>query len=140
MTIWKKNLTIQQLNTMNQHCAVSHLGIEVTAQGENYLEATMPVDQRTTQPMGFLHGGISAALAETVGSLAGFCCVDDHHAVVGSEINASHLRPVRHGLVRARATPVKLGSTLQVWQIDIYNQEDKLCCSSRLTLSVINIE
>ncbi len=139
MTIWKKNLTLEQLNQAGQHCAVAHLGIEISERGENYLKAVMPVDQRTTQPQGFLHGGISAALAETVGSLAGFCCVETQQAVVGVEINASHLRPVRSGYVTATAKPVRLGTTLQVWQIDIQDQHDKLCCVARLTLSVVNL-
>lgn len=139
MSIWKKNFTLEQLNQVGLHCAVAHLGIEITERGEDYLKATMPVDHRTTQPQGFLHGGISAALAETVGSLAGFCCVDTQQAVVGVEINASHLRPVRTGWVTATATPIRLGTSLQVWQIDIQDQQDKLCCVARLTLSVVNL-
>ncbi|WP_373100118.1 MULTISPECIES: hotdog fold thioesterase [Pasteurellaceae] len=138
MKIWKKSLTLQQLNQMNAHCAVAHLGITFSAQGDNWLEATMPVDQRTTQPMGLLHGGISVALAETVASMAAFCCVDEPCAVVGLEINASHLRPVSKGYVTARATPIRLGKSTQCWQIDIKDQTDKLCCSSRLTVSVVN--
>lgn len=137
MTIWKKNLTLKQLNDFCKNCAVAHLGIEFTAQGDDWLEAGMPVDQRTTQPMGLLHGGISAALAETVASTAGFCCVAENQAVVGVEINANHLRAVRQGNVYAKASPIRLGKTLQVWQIDIRDEQDKLCCVSRLTLSVI---
>lgn len=139
MNIWKKNLTIAELNQIGTNCAIAHLGILFTELGNDYLTATMPVDQRTTQPMGFLHGGLSVVLAETVGSLAGFCCVEEGKGVVGTEINASHLRPVRSGLITAIAKPVRLGSNLQVWQIDIRDQQDKLCCTSRLTLSVINI-
>ncbi|TCP97681.1 uncharacterized protein (TIGR00369 family) [Cricetibacter osteomyelitidis] len=139
MTIWKKNINLELLNRTNQNTAAAHLGIEITKFGDDYLEAVMPVDYRTIQPMGFLNGGISVALAETLGSMAGFCCVDENQTVVGNEINASHLRPVREGFVRAKASPIKLGNSLQVWQIDIYNQQDKLCCISRLTLSVLNI-
>lgn len=139
MHIWKRHYSLEQLNQQGEHCAVGHLGILITEQGDDYLKATMPVDHRTTQPQGFLHGGVSAALAETVGSIAGFCCVEEGKSVVGVEINASHLRPVRSGLITAIAKPVRLGATLQVWQIDIRDQQDKLCCSSRLTLSVINI-
>ena len=135
--IWKKNTTIEQLNQLCQHSAISHLGIEFTAQGENWLEATMPVDNRTTQPMGLLHGGISVALAETVGSLAGLLCLEEPHAAVGTDINASHLRPVKSGKVTARATPLRLGKRTQVWQIDIRDEQENLCCTSRLTLSVI---
>lgn len=137
MKIWKKTFTLEQLNQFNAQCAVGHLGIQFTAQGEDWLEATMPVDHRTTQPMGFLHGGISAALAETVGSMAGFCCVEENQVVVGLDINASHLRPVREGSVTARATPIRLGKTTQFWQIDIKDQADRLCCFAKLTLSVI---
>lgn len=139
MTIWKKNFTIEQLNRMNENCAVSHLGIQFSAQGDDWLEATMPVDPRTIQPMGFLHGGISVALAETVASMAGFCCVEEKQAVVGLDINASHLRPITSGNVSARATPIRLGKRVQVWQIDIQDEQHKLCCTSRLTLSVITL-
>ncbi|TDQ57174.1 uncharacterized protein (TIGR00369 family) [Mesocricetibacter intestinalis] len=138
MPIWKKNYSLDQLNLIGQNCAIAHLGIKFSAKGDDWLEAEMPVDRRTLQPMGFLHGGISAALAETVASLAGYCCVDEGQAVVGTEINASHLRPVSSGYVTARATPIRLGKSMQVWQIDIRNSEQKLCCSSRLTLSVIH--
>ena len=137
--MWKKHLTLEQLNQAGQNCAVSHLGIEITEQGEDYLQARMPIDQRTTQPHGFLHGGISAALAETVGSLAGFCCVEETQSVSGIEINASHLRPVRNGWVTATAKPIRIGTTLQVWEIEIHDQKGKLCCLSRLTLSVVNL-
>ena len=137
MSIWKRHLTLAQMNELGSRCSLAHLGIEFIAQGEDWLEATMPVDQHTKQPMGLLNGGVSVALAESVGSLAGFLCVEEPQAVVGTDINASHLRPVRDGFVTARATPIRLGKRVQVWQIDIRDQQDKLCCSSRLTLSVI---
>ena len=139
MKIWKKNYTLAQLNDFAANCAVAHLGIEFSAQGDDWLEAAMPIDHRTTQPMGYLHGGISCALAETVGSAAGFCCVNEDQAVLGAEINASHLRPVTKGKVTARATPIRLGKNIHVWQINIHDEEHKICCSSRLTLSVITI-
>ncbi|PJG85091.1 hotdog fold thioesterase [Conservatibacter flavescens] len=135
--MWKKQFSLSQLNQLCEHCAIAHLGIEFCAQGDDWLEAKMPVDCRTTQPMGYLHGGISAALAETVASLAGFCCVEEGYAVVGSEINASHLRPVTSGEVYAKACPIRLGKSLQVWQVDIRDERAKLCCVARLTLSVI---
>lgn len=139
MTIWKKNFSIEKMNEMNANCAVAHLGIRFTEKGDDWLAATMPVNQHTSQPMGFLHGGISAALAETVGSMAGFCCVEENQAVVGLEINASHLRAVKSGNVTAKAYPNRLGRTVQVWQIMIYNEAEQLCCSARLTLSVLNV-
>lgn len=137
MTIWKRKLSLSEMNQLCANCAVAHLGIELTAQGENWLEATMSVDNRTTQPMGLLHGGVSVALAETVGSLAGLLCLEEPHVVVGTDINASHLRPVKSGIVTARATPLRLGKRTQVWQIDIRDSQENLCCTSRLTLSVI---
>ncbi|AWX13717.1 esterase [Mergibacter septicus] len=153
--IWKKTHQLEQLNRLCENSAISHLGIRFTAKGDNWLEAEMPVDQRTCQPLGFLHGGISAALAETVASLAGFCTLDDNLSVVGVELNASHLRAVKKGNVEqqvkviARAEPLRLGKSLQVWQVDIFSQgyplggklqsgERELCCRVRMTLAVIN--
>ncbi len=138
MSIWKKEIDLAQLNDGCQNCAVSHLGIKFTAFGEDWLEATMPINEKTIQPMGWLHGGVSCVLAETIGSLAGYCCVEEPFVTVGSEINASHLRPMKEGdCARARAKPLKIGRTLHVWEIDIFNQANKLCCRSRLTLAVI---
>ncbi|AAU37952.1 MULTISPECIES: hotdog fold thioesterase [Basfia] len=138
MGIWTKDYTLSELNQIGEHCSVAHLAIRISAIEENWIEATMPVDQRTKQPFGLLNGGLSVALAETLGSIAGNLCLQEGQAAVGAEINASHLRPATSGLVTARATPVKLGKTLQVWQIDIRNEQNKVCCTSRLTLSVIN--
>ena len=117
--IWKKTFTLSQLNEMGKNCAVGHLGIEISAFGDNWLEASMPVDHRTTQPFGLLHGGVSVALAETVGSLAGFLAVEEGNAVLGAEISANHLRSVRQGKVTAKATPINLSPNTHVWQIDI---------------------
>lgn len=137
--IWKKTFTLPQLNEMGKNCAIGHLGIKISAFGDDWIEATMPVDHRTTQPFGLLHGGVSVALAETIGSLAGFLCIEETKAVVGLDINANHLRSVRSGKITAKATPINLSRNTQVWQIDIRTEEDKLCCVSRLTLSVINL-
>lgn len=137
--IWNKPLTLQQLNQFCDNSAISHLGIIFSAQGDDWLEAKLTVDERSCQPMGYLHGGISAMLAETVGSLAGFCCTDDAHIVVGTEINASHLRPVKKGtVVTARATPARLGKSTQVWLINLYDEQLQLCATTRLTLAVVN--
>ncbi|UAX42988.1 hotdog fold thioesterase [Pasteurella canis] len=138
--IWKKNYSLKQMNQLSQQSAIEHLGIKFSAQGDDWLEATMPVDQRTVQPMGFLHGGLSVALAETIGSMAGFCCINENQAVLGLDINANHLRPVKKGVVTAKATPVHLGKKIQVWQIHITDQQNKLCCIARLTLSVVDHE
>ena len=136
MAIWKKAFTLKQLNEMGKHCAVDHLGIEISAYGENWIEAKMPVDHRTTQPFGLLHGGVSVALAEPIGSLAGFLCIEEGQAALGLDINANHLRPVKQGVVIAKAMPISLSKNIHVWQIDIRDEQDKLCCVSRLTLSI----
>ena len=136
MAIWKKTFTLEQLNEMGKDCAVGHLGIEISAYGENWIEAKMPVDHRTTQPFGLLHGGVSVALAETIGSLAGFLCIEEGQAALGLDINANHLRPVKQGVVIAKAMPISLSKNIHVWQIDIRDEQDKLCCVSRLTLSI----
>ena len=118
-----------------------HLGMEVVACGDDFLTLRMPVDPRTHQPFGRLHGGASVALAETVGSMAGGMCVDPaRFAVVGVEINANHLRPAYSGWVLATARPESLGRTLQVWSIRIEDEAGKLVCLSRLTAAVIPLD
>ncbi|MBE2896230.1 hotdog fold thioesterase [Pasteurellaceae bacterium HPA106] len=139
--MWKRNLSVDALNALCAQSAVSHLGIEFSEKGADYLEARLLVCEKSSQPMGFLHGGASVLLAETVGSLAGLCCVEQGMAVVGSEINASHLRPVKLGdTVRARATALRLGKTQHVWQIAIIDSADRLVCQSRLTLQVVKAQ
>ena len=137
--IWQKNFTLKNLNQLCSNSAVSHLGIEISAFGEDSIEATMPVDHRTTQPFGLLHGGISVALAETIGSLAGYLAIEENKIAVGLDINAHHLRSVKQGIVTAKATPISLNRNIHVWQIDIRDEQDKLCCVSRLTLSILNL-
>ena len=137
--IWQKNFTLDNLNQLCSNSAVSHLGIEISAFGEDWIEATMPVDHRTTQPFGLLHGGISVALAETIGSLAGYLAIEENKIAVGLDINAHHLRSVKQGIVTAKATPISLNRNIHVWQIDIHDEQDKLCCVSRLTLSILNL-
>ena len=137
--IWQKNFTLENLNQLCSNSAVSHLGIEISAFGEDWIEATMPVDHRTTQPFGLLHGGISVALAETIGPLAGYLAIEENKIAVGLDINAHHLRSVKQGIVTAKATPISLNRNIHVWQIDIRDEQDKLCCVSRLTLSILNL-
>ena len=139
MSIWKQDFTIEQLNRMNQNTMGSAIGLEFTDFGEDYLEASIPVDHRTTQPMGLLHGGASVALAETLGSTAGILVADnpDEQAVVGIEINANHLRAVKEGMVTGRAEPIRIGRTLQIWRITIRDYKDRQICESRLTTMVI---
>ncbi|GAB4171908.1 MAG: hotdog fold thioesterase [Calditrichia bacterium] len=136
--IWKHNLSLDELNEWNKDTLSEHLGIEFVEIGDDYLAATMPVDHRTVQPMRLLHGGASAALAETIGSVAANLCVDaTKYACVGLEINANHLKPVRSGKVKGITRPLQIGKRIQVWEIKIYNEHEKLVCVSRLTMAVI---
>ncbi len=131
--------SLDQLNETSKDTMVSHLGIIFTAVGEDYLEASMPVDSRTKQPMGLLHGGANVVLAETLGSLAGSLTIDTQKKfVVGLEINANHLKSARDGIVMGQAKPIHLGKTTQVWEIKIKNTADQLCCISRITLAILD--
>ncbi len=115
-----------------------HLGIEMTEIGNDYMVAKMPVDHRTIQRIGIMHGGASLALAETVGSIAASYCIDaDNFFIVGQEINANHIRPVTEGFVYAKATPLHLGKSSHVWDIKITNEQGKLVCVSRFTVAVL---
>lgn len=135
----KPRITAEMLNAGSQNTMVSHLGIEFTEVGQDVVKATMPVDRRTIQPLGLLHGGASAALAETLGSVAATLHVDpETQAVVGLEINANHVRPVREGVVFGAARPIHLGRKTQVWEIKITDKDDKLVSISRLTVMVID--
>nr|WP_222941685.1 hotdog fold thioesterase [Xenorhabdus indica] len=126
------------LNQLGIDCILDHLGIEITQLGDDFIEGTMPVDQRTKQPFGILHGGASVVLAETLGSLAGYLCSEGEQKVVGVEINANHIKAVRKGIVKGICKPIHLGRTHQVWQIDIYNGQQQLCCTSRLTTAILS--
>ena len=130
--------TLDQLNAMNPHTLMSHLGIEYTEVGANYLKAKMPVDERTRQPMGLLHGGASAALVETLGSAASAMRLDlSQQRPVGLEINANHLRPVRAGYVYGTATALHLGQRTHVWEVKIEDEAGQLVCSGRLTVMIV---
>lgn len=136
--IWKRETTIEHLNHIGQNNMMSHLGIELTCLGGDYLEGTMPVDHRTKQPLGLLHGGASVVLAETLGSVAGYLCTEGEQKIVGLEINANHIRSAREGKVRGVCKPIHLGRSHQVWSIEIFDDEDRQVCISRLTTSVIS--
>jgi 1,4-dihydroxy-2-naphthoyl-CoA hydrolase len=139
ITNMKLRITAETLNAGSQNTMVSHLGIEFTEVGQDFVKAKMPVDRRTIQPLGLLHGGASAALAETLGSVAATLHVDpEKQAVVGLEINANHVRPVREGVVLGTARPIHLGRKTQVWEIKITDKDDKLVSISRLTVMVID--
>lgn len=137
-SIWFRPFTLEEVNHRGANSMVEHLGIRFTIIGTDHIVATMPVDETTKQPLGLLHGGASVALAETVGSTAANLCVDfDHAFCVGMEINANHLRPVTGGKVSARAEPIHLGRTSQVWSIRITDDGGRLVCISRLTMAVV---
>jgi 1,4-dihydroxy-2-naphthoyl-CoA hydrolase len=138
MAIWFKDFPLPYAKERGRGTLIEHLGIELLEAGDDYLRARMPVIAHTRQPAGMLHGGASVALAETLASWAATFCVDpSKHHCVGIEINANHLRPVAEGYVVGTARPVSLGRTLQVWEIRISNEQDKLVCISRVTMAVL---
>ncbi len=137
--IWARDARPEALNEMLDETHASAIGIQITKVGATYLEATMPVDRRTVQPFGILHGGASVALSETLGSIAAHLVVDsDAKAAVGLEINANHIRAVSSGSVRGRVEPVHIGRSTHVWQTQIYDDQDRLVCISRLTVAIID--
>jgi 1,4-dihydroxy-2-naphthoyl-CoA hydrolase len=138
MTIWFRRPAIDELNQRGKNTAVSVLGIEITEVGDDCLIGRMPVDDRTRQPMGLLHGGASVLFAESLASIAANYCVDyDRYYCVGLDINANHVRAVREGVVTGVAKPLHIGRTTQVWEINIHDQAGHLVCVSRLTLAVV---
>jgi 1,4-dihydroxy-2-naphthoyl-CoA hydrolase len=138
MTIWKNPISLQDLNAHSKATLVSHLGIEFTEIGADFVRATMPVDERTRQPFGLLHGGASVALAETLGSMGAVMCIDvKEYQCVGQEINANHVRAARNGRVTGTARPVHLGGRTHVWAIEIVDAAGKLVCISRMTVAII---
>jgi uncharacterized protein (TIGR00369 family) len=138
MTIWRSLRSLEELNSGSAGTMVEHLGIEFTEIGDDFIRGTMPVDGRTRQPYGVLHGGASVALAETLGSTGATMCVDaTQYQCVGQEVNANHVRPAQRGVVTGTARPVHLGARTHVWIIDIVNEAGKLVCASRLTMAVI---
>ena len=134
---FRRTITLEALNALSRGTAMEPLGIVFTEIGADYLRGTMPVDARTRQPYGLLHGGASVLLAETLGSTAGGLCVDEGQGVVGIEINANHLTGVRQGHVTGTARPLHVGRSTQVWEIRIEDERGRLACVSRLTLAVI---
>ena len=136
--IWHHKPGIDELNARGKNTAVEHMGIVITEVGDDYLKGTMPVDERTIQPRGILHGGSSLLFAESLGSIAANFCVDRERAFcVSMEINANHLRSVKAGVVTGISRPVHLGRSTQVWEIKLYDQKDRLICISRLTMAVV---
>ena len=129
---------IQKINFNAQNTMLSALGIEITDVGDDYICGKMPVDHRTKQPIGLLHGGASVALAETLGSIGGGYKVNNtNETLVGIAINSNHLKSIRDGWVFGKATPIKISKNIQVWEINITNEDNELICISRLTLAVV---
>ncbi|WP_420589511.1 hotdog fold thioesterase [Bacterioplanoides sp.] len=138
--IWFATPDIADMNRQMENTACSNLGIKITEVGEDWVKGTMPADQRTFQPVGLVHGGANVLFAETLGSMAANLALDNSKEyAVGQEINANHLRGVRSGELSGVATIVHRGRTSQVWEIKIYNSENKLSCISRLTMAVIPV-
>lgn len=134
----EKQEKLKRINDSIQNTMTSTIGIEITDIRDDFICGKMPVDERTTQPFGLLHGGASVALAETLGSIGGGIKVySNNETVVGIEINANHLKSARDGWVYGKATPIRIGKKIQVWNIEITNEDDDLICVSRLTLAVI---
>ncbi|MGD9823810.1 hotdog fold thioesterase [Desulfobacter sp.] len=135
--IWKKEFTVDDMNQFGADTLISLLDITFVEKGEDFLTASMPVDSRTHQPMGILHGGASVVLAETLGSCASQMALDDGYYSVGLEIKANHIKSISRGQVTGRATPLHLGRSTQVWDIDIKTDNGELICVSRLTMAVL---
>ena len=137
MAIWTQTPNLEHLAEASESTAVSYMGIEYLEIGDDYIKGRMPVDERTVQPFGILHGGSSVLLAETLGSMAANYCLKDPETVaVGLDINANHTRPVTKGWVYGTAKPIHIGSATQVWEIRIVSEEGKTTCISRLTMAV----
>ena len=138
--VFRAPVSLDELNGLSRSTLIEHLGIVFTAAGEDWLQATMPVDARTVQPYGLLHGGASVVLAETLGSSAGNLCLDTRvQMAVGLEINANHLRAVRQGVVTGTARALHVGRSTQVWEIRIEDERERAVCVSRLTLAVVPV-
>ena len=136
-TIWKKPISLDEITRVHVGTTVAHLGIEMLEIGDDFLRARVPVDERTRQPFGLLHGGVSVVLAETLGSTGAYYSSPEGHRAVGLDINANHLRATTSGWVTATARPVHIGRTTQVWQIDMVNDAGQPTCTSRITMAVL---
>jgi 1,4-dihydroxy-2-naphthoyl-CoA hydrolase len=139
MSIWyKKDLSLDDLAGLGKHTMGEHIGIRFSEIGDTYIKATMPVDHRTHQPYGLLHGGASVALAETLGSVGAAMVIDTEKFIcVGQEINANHIRGVREGFVTGITIPLHIGRTSHVWEIKIHDEQERLVCVSRITVAIL---
>jgi 1,4-dihydroxy-2-naphthoyl-CoA hydrolase len=139
MAVFNSGVTLESLNKIAPDSMLEHLGIQFTKVDGDSIEATMPVDHRTRQPFGILHGGASVTLAETLGSVAATCCVDGRtQFCVGLDINANHIKSVREGFVIGKVRPIHIGKKTHVWEIKITTEKDELVCISRITMAVLD--
>ena len=138
MRIWQQPVSTEILNRISQNTAVQHLGIEFLEVGDDFLSARVPVDHRTHQPYGLLHGGVSVVLAETLGSCGAGFAIPEGYSAVGLDINANHLKGVKTGWVTGVARPVHIGRSTHVWQIDLRNEAGELSCVSRITMAILS--
>ena len=137
MRIWKKPISVEHLAEMHTGTAVDHLGIEFLEVGDDFIKARVPVDKRTQQPYGLLHGGVSVVLAETLGSCGAVYAAPEGYRAVGLDINANHIKGATSGWVTGITRPVHIGRTTQVWQIDLTNDAGEVTCVSRITMAVL---
>jgi 1,4-dihydroxy-2-naphthoyl-CoA hydrolase len=138
MSIWKQAISVEVLTANSRNTAVAHLGIEFVQVGDDFITARVPVDHRTIQPYGLLHGGVSVVLAETLGSCGAAYAAPVGHKTVGLDINANHLKSVVSGWVTGTARPVHIGRTTQVWAIELTSEQGELVCVSRITMAVLS--
>ena len=137
MPIWKRPLSVEELARIHQDTAPAHLGMEFLEVGDDYIKARIPVDRRTRQPYGLLHGGVSVVLAETLGSCGAIYCCEPGYRVVGLDINANHIRGATSGWVTGITKPVHVGRSTHVWAIEMFDDQGRLTCVSRLTMAVL---
>ena len=137
MAIWTRPISVEALTTSHKDTAPEHLGMEFLEVGEDFIRARVPVDHRTRQPYGLLHGGVSVVLAETLGSCGAIYCTPEGHRVVGLDINANHIRAAVSGWVTGKTTPVHIGRSTQVWAIELHTDHGELTCVSRITMAML---
>lgn len=137
MPIWKRSFTLEDITSLSADTAVSHLGIEFTEIGDDFLRGRVHVDQRTCQPYGILHGGVNVVLAETLGSVAAACSIPEGWRSVGLNVSANHVRAARQGWVTGTARPVHLGQTTHVWAIELHDETGRLTCTCSLTMALL---
>ena len=139
MSIWKKPIDLEAINTTNAETASGVLGIHITEIGDDFIRGNVEVETRTQQPFGLFHGGVSCVLAETLASIGGSLCCDEGYSVVGTDINAAHMNGVREGKVIGTARPLKLGRRMQFWSIEIETADGRPVCAARLTTVVVPV-